>query len=1263
MALDVDSTGAPFGRTPELPENPAFASGDLPQSDPPPTKAGESPSAWERFFDVFFQEQNIQWILGVGILILLGSSLMLVTNHWHTYTPVWKHLILLAYTAGLHFAGQLAYHTLGLRKTGTGLMVLTVLLLPLGFLAMRWIHPEDALSIAGGARHLGLLVLLAVNAVFAALASARIFRHFLRSTQPTFLTAYLALCVAGAAVPLIPAVLAPVATAILWFVFAAGAVKVNRHVFWMAEEHRLPRIVGFFPILLLGGQFLGLFAAGLAPHITLAWVGFGLVLTAIPVFLTADALARVFLEVHGSVKRPLPWSIIAPMFIGLTMTLAGVILAGLRFPQAGVLVPTAALAAGVMAVVARRTGKQAFVWAMLAGVVMAYQCSPVFFREFALAVVRSGAAAVSESRLPLAFYGLTYLPLVLAISGLAVFLRRRGDTLFAPVLRRFALFAPAILLAVAFTHDKALFPVGLALMTLCGVQGILFRSRGHVWLGVASLLTATFGFVPFATTVLGWSIGGPALTLLQLATWTTAAVLLRWPGAAVDRLSSAWLPEERRDFAPSICRIASVLVTLGCVSSWFMVALFEPVSFTAMGILAVACAVLLASHALYWPSVGLGDLFFTFLAGASTLALFHARFGLAAVATFQSLAFAALWLIAPALAARGNRWSDSFAGPSRRVSTGGMLLLIGVLLIPLWGLSLVFANRFEMPIAALVATAWLFDAARRWESGRYAVAAWLAMLATSGSLLITWAGPMTQEWLPTLWGTLALVAIPLLRRSQHEGHSPVEGAPSELPSESYWISPLRGCVLTTLGVVALGSLVLFTTPLRVAGGVALLGLLMLAFLWRLPVMRRLALIVVNWQVLCAVIQLFLPHARTLADLAMPAFLDVAFPLALVAAFQAILWQRSLKKAGDEHELIVVQSVALQAVSILSLICAVERRAVPLSLAEVAMIVATFGLLIADRIASALRLSAVAAQRTATPTDGSPSLRLQESNGEVHVWGAEILLLLGIGYLALFDVIHFGHGLSMYLVLAAGLVSWGLALWAEGSPSTKVLARPLSMTGFVLPAVTVCLGLGRHLMGVDSIWLGMNSLALLMAGAFYFWQGIERHQKSLIVASAAVLNVALALLWHELHWFDPQFFLIPLGVSVLGLVELLHDEIPEKAHDPLRYAGSLIILVSPTFHIVDGSWLHLISLMVASVAVTLTAMGLRIRALMYAGTAFLVADVIAMVVCGSIDEPSVLWIAGIGLGTALIGLAAYCERHREQMLQRLRMIAAELESWR
>src|SRR5207248_4553666 len=132
-----------------------------------------------------------------------------------------------------------------------------------------------------------------------------------------------------------------------------------------------------------------------------------------------------------------------------------------------------------------------------------------------------------------------------------------------------------------------------------------------------------------------------------------------------------------------------------------------------------------------------------------------------------------------------------------------------------------------------------------------------------------------------------------------------------------------------------------------------------------------------------------------------------------------------------------------------------------------------------------------------------------------------------------------------------------------------------------------------------------------------WRGVEERQKWLLVVSALILDCALGMLWRELAWTDPQLFLMPLGLSILGLVELLRAEIPRPMHDPLRYAGALVVLVSPTFHIVGGSWLHLFTLMAASVVVTLMSIGLRVRALMYTGVAFLIADLVAVLVRGSI----------------------------------------------
>ncbi|MCP4505004.1 MAG: hypothetical protein GY826_01240 [Fuerstiella sp.] len=99
-----------------------------------------------------------------------------------------------------------------------------------------------------------------------------------------------------------------------------------------------------------------------------------------------------------------------------------------------------------------------------------------------------------------------------------------------------------------------------------------------------------------------------------------------------------------------------------------------------------------------------------------------------------------------------------------------------------------------------------------------------------------------------------------------------------------------------------------------------------------------------------------------------------------------------------------------------------------------------------------------------------------------------------------------------------------------------------------------------------------------------------------------------------------------------------------------------------FEVLGGSWAHMLSLMVLSVVVILLSIGLRLRALVYAGSAFLAADLVAMVVRTTVSHPGLLWVCGIALGGGVIALAAFCENHREKLLARIRLVSAELATW-
>jgi type II secretory pathway component PulM len=561
---------------------------------------------------------------------------------------------------------------------------------------------------------------------------------------------------------------------------------------------------------------------------------------------------------------------------------------------------------------------------------------------------------------------------------------------------------------------------------------------------------------------------------------------------------------------------------------------------------------------------------------------------------------------------------------------------------------------------------WAFDAARRSGQSLFAILGCGAVLGWSGSELVHVMGVHGWRWIPALWASIAALALPvteiLRRRLEHVSRSrpeQVSAVPAPLGTQAGTAQtcsglrdpthlggtedaciaayralsrPVEGVVLIVLWATAVVSLAVFTMPVRIAGAVSLVALLAVAWLRHRPAIRTLSLALVNWQIVAVAVVVFgPPQLTTVLEITRGNALPVCLPVAIVCAISVLLWQSRFEKIAQVHR-VLLRVVASGA------IVATFAVAAP-NLTELLIAGITFTLLTTSELWAACR-----------------------HRDESRVWIAEVIAGIAVGYFAWHGVIHFGHGTSMFIVLAVAVAARVVAGITASHPATAIMVRPFERTGMTLPIATVLIGLYRHVTYTHPAWLDMNSLGLLLAAGFYFWRGIERRERRPLVASAVVLNIALVLLWQELAWSDPQFYMIPIGLTILAIVRLLKDEIPQAAHDPLNYLGALVILVSPTFHIVAGSWLHLFSLMALSVVVVLLAIGFRVRAVMYMGGAFLVADLIAMIVRGSIDNPNFLWFAGVGLGAAVLALGAFAERNRELLLQRLRMVSAALESW-
>ena len=294
------------------------------------------------------------------------------------------------------------------------------------------------------------------------------------------------------------------------------------------------------------------------------------------------------------------------------------------------------------------------------------------------------------------------------------------------------------------------------------------------------------------------------------------------------------------------------------------------------------------------------------------------------------------------------------------------------------------------------------------------------------------------------------------------------------------------------------------------------------------------------------------------------------------------------------------------------------------------------------------------------TELSLAIRRQ---AELHVWIAIGIVLAISGFLFKEKAISFGIGMSQFVLLGIGVGSLCITALSSHYQKLRVFDSPLNLIGHSMPAVVAGLAVVREFTDLFSASsTTLNALALMMAAGIYFHQAYATQLHRFFVAGTVIANVGLVFLWSSLGWMAAELYLVPVGLSLLALVELMKDRLPAASHNPLRYIAVLTIMCSPLFEILSGSWVHMLSLMLLSVTVILIAIGLRLRSLVYAGSAFLATDLIAMVIRSVDHNLTLLWIGGVVLGIAVIVLAAFCENHRDKLLSRIRILSAELATW-
>ncbi len=1168
-------------------------------------------SGLEKFLDNFLHESSIKWMLMIGAAIVAGSSLMLVTRQWATWPGSTKYIAILSYTIATFALAELCHRRLGLRSTAEVLRLLTLVLIPISFLSLAWLHPATAGS--GLLDQTTMWLLLVPAAVFMVYAGTRIFRNWLHGNQPTFVAAYMLLCLAGV-LPIINTTwLAVLFSGGFWLVMTIGVVKVNRHLFWLAEEHRWPRIFGFIPVLLLGTQFVVLMMTKTMSAIPNHWLGLSFVMLAATLLATTRTIASVFRQRTGDLVRPLPWPIVAPLVTSLILIALGVSVSFIGFtlfgPTTMAVVPTALTASGLLLLVAKDTRHPGFVWVGLVLLTIAYQSCPTLVQDLVQSLKATAASSLHETRLPIAFYGLTYLPLLIAAAIASRLANDRKRSEFSLPLQHFATVVLFILVAIAMTNIKAMFLVSSVATVTLVAYAYLFRSRQYVDAALATLLLATGALVPFikvmgyAALGLEWILVAYAVLGLLLSatkTYRTIGKAATWVvGAAWVIVSAMFLGS-----TPSIanwCALAIVLASLlfdtlrtksyasGCglwilasIAAWFA---YVPVGVNLVNIANMVTPILgVVALAGYWTLRATG---YREADRHQVIAGRDSRW----VALVLSLADVAL---------------TQFCFAAAILYMPAVLLATGTLdvgLVPsfwplVFAIVVAIAITFRTPIATL----------------SLIVTAPLVAGIALGSLAPSW---LTHQSLVLVYAIASVVMGEIARRIQRT------------PSGTLSIDVRLGAALWCIGLVAVSFV--YLSPLTMLGSfVAIAGL---AFA---PENRRTE----SQQTVLAI------AASMLAILSLALLTGTSGWVLAVFTIGHSAPQLAFMLLGVVGTIVLFDNAAQ---GLRRSWC--DQYTVLLRCVGAMMFAMTF---MADDLDVVHKIVVRVAVGLAAANEFRMAIKRQQ---EAHV----VAGMLTIAALAIW--MHWHRVVpvppimfkTLWLFVAAACLH--LSQRWDSHPKLAVMARSLRIVGVVLPmfvAVASLAAMGRA---------GTINVAVIFGAAtIWFLYGQAIKQRRYVIGAIAMANVGIAAMWISFSLFDAQLYLVPVGVSIIGLVELLRREIPKTAHEPLRYIGALAILVSPCFQILGGSWWHLLSLMVLSVIVILLAIGLRLRALIHTGTAFLILDLLAMVIRSTIDHPGMLWITGVALGAAVIALAAVCEHHREQLLSKIRLLTAELATW-
>jgi hypothetical protein len=268
-------------------------------------------------------------------------------------------------------------------------------------------------------------------------------------------------------------------------------------------------------------------------------------------------------------------------------------------------------------------------------------------------------------------------------------------------------------------------------------------------------------------------------------------------------------------------------------------------------------------------------------------------------------------------------------------------------------------------------------------------------------------------------------------------------------------------------------------------------------------------------------------------------------------------------------------------------------------------------------------------------------------------------VLALGYLCV-RVLGMGErpgAADSLAALVGGALFTGLyfLVQREGS-GLAAFRRPALLGAYLFPLAGLLSAPWHEPLGVAALLVGH--------AAHFAALGTHPQRRGLAsLASVVAFNAALLVVWRGTGGDEPQYYVIPAGLSLLALLRVFRASIDEDTYAKLRALAVTAIYVAgawkPLMFSDGGSMLLCVVLCVVGVGFGIA---LRVRSYVYLGTAFLVTCIAANLVRFGMRDHRVAAASLFMLGLLVIGAMVLLSAHRAALLQRYGRVRALLATW-